>query len=300
MLFIPLEEIRGKNKTAVIKFLLKYEEYCVQLMAHLKRNISNSYVVYVNDINHDNLYGIISLKKTVLYLLPYINSNQDTALQEDFVYSLRKFIQDEKIAKPVCINGETEGMNVILKAYSEMNVKPSQINLYNLLKLDVQTFLKSLKSSLKNKPEDLQVIKCRKEMSENLKKQLVELQKEYEVEEVVPDCFEFDEDSCRLRFAQALRTQYILALKKTDGEIISKAGTNAIAQKTVQIGGVYTAKNFRGKGYANFLMKMLLFKIVKMHRNVVLFVKVQNQSANNLYNSLSFRKIGSYSIAYFN
>lgn len=299
MQFIPLQEIKGKNKVSLIKFLIQYEDKCVQLTSLLKKNISCSYVVYVNEVKPEDLYGVISIKKTILYLLPFVNSRQETALQEDFVQSFREFYKSEKFEKPVCINGEMDGMKLILKAFGESGIKPDQLNEYNLMKLDVKSFLQNLKKEGKLKMEEVQVLRCKKDLQEDLKRQLVQLQFEYELEEVLPECFDFDEDSCRLRFYGALRSQYILSLKNISEQLVAKAGTNAVGLKTVQIGGVFTKKEFRGKHYGSFLMKMLLFRIVRMKRNVVLFVKIKNPAANNLYNSLSFKKIGSYSIAYF-
>lgn len=299
MQFIPLQELKGRNKNAVIKFLVQHEDFCTQLSSLLRRNISNCYVVYVNDIKPEEIYGIISIKKTILFLLPFVNSETETALQLDFAASFKKFYLENKFDKPVCLNGEKKGITLLLKIFAEMEINPDQINEYSLMKLESKQFLRKLKTTILSRKDDLQVIRCKKDMPEKLKSQLIQLQTEYEIEEVVPDCFEFDEASCRLRFANALRTHYVLALKTPDEKLVAKAGTNATGFKTVQIGGVYTQKEFRGKHCATRLMETLLFRIIKMHRAAVLFVKVENQGANILYNSLGFKKIGSYSIAYF-
>ena len=87
MLFLPLEELNGKNRNAALAFLRKNEKYCVQLAANLRKNIAQCFVVYAGNACGKNIYGIVSIKKTVLHCLPFANENEQTALQEDFIQS---------------------------------------------------------------------------------------------------------------------------------------------------------------------------------------------------------------------
>ena len=136
-------------------------------------------------------------------------------------------------------------------------------------------------------------------MPEESFRKILRMQMSYEQEEVVPDCFEFNEDSCRLRFLNSIRTQLVMALKNEENQFVAKGGTNAVGFKYVQAGGVFTEKEFRGRHYARYLMEELLFRVLKIRKSVVLFVKKENIPAVRLYNSLSFKKISDYSIAYF-
>lgn len=298
MQFIPIQEIRGKNRNAVIKFLLQYESTCVQLSSVLKKSVSDAYAVFVDEICESDLYGIISIKKTILHLLPFVKINAETALQADFCAGFMEFYEKEGFNPPVCINGLKDGTELLLKCFKEMGICPAQVNQYNLMKLDAKGFLMDLRKGVKKIP-GVSVIRCKRDGMTAVVARLVEMQGEYEREEVLPECYEFDEASCRLRFKNSLRNQYIFALKNDSEVLVSKAGTNAIAYKHVQLGGIYTSREFRGNGYGSFLLKYLLIKLIRMRKSVVLFVKIENIPANNLYNSLSFKKINSYSIAYF-
>ncbi len=301
MFFVPISEVRGKNKFALMRFLCRYESLCVQFSALLKKNISDAYAVYVNEFSSRDLYGIFCIKKTIFHIFPFVKNDSESALEDDFVDSFVDFYKSGKFDNPICINGTKDGTNLILKCFEKMDFHPVQVNDYNLLRLENKEFL----LNLKKRPlqfaqiEKFQIIHCKKDMTEEERKELFELQKSYEQEEVVPDCFNFDEDLCRLRFLNSLRSQFVLALKNEENQFVAKAGTNALGFKFVQLGGIFTKKEFRGRRYAKFLLQVLLFRLLKIHKAVVLFVKKQNIPANKLYNSLSFKKISDYSIAYF-
>lgn len=63
MLFVPLCELKGRNKFALLRFLCRYEYLCVQFSSVLKKNVSNAYAVYVSEFCPQDLYGILCLKK---------------------------------------------------------------------------------------------------------------------------------------------------------------------------------------------------------------------------------------------
>lgn len=296
MLFLPFEELKGKNRNSALTFLRENEKYCVQLVANLRKNIAQCFVVYADDVCGKNIYGIVSIKKTVLHCLPFANENEQTALQEDFIQSFADFFAQEKFENPVCINGTSSGTRLIIKAFALLENTPSQINEYNLLVLQSKAFLKNLKKHpVKN---ENQLVRCKKDLPRHYFLQLFELQKKYEQEEVVPNNMEFDEDSCRLRLSNTMRTQYVLALEK-NGELVAKAGTNSIGYKYVQLGGIFTRSGERGHGFAKDVVTAVLIKILRMHRVPVLFVKKQNNAALHLYDSLFFEKLCDYVIAYY-
>ncbi|MCR5495044.1 MAG: GNAT family N-acetyltransferase [Treponema sp.] len=302
MYFIPLEEIKGKSRNSVLAFLQKNEEICVQLISNLQKNIKNCFVLYLDPDSRKEIYGIVSLKSTILHCLPFSNPQTETALQLDFITSFAIFFKENGFDKPVCLNGTYAGSQLILKALEKLSLFPAESNSYSLLKLDSKSFVKKIVRNHRIN-RDLSVLRCKKDLPAPLFAQLLNLQIKYELEEVLPSCMEFDEDSCRLRLLNALRKQYVLALSTINQEgretLIAKAGTNSIGYKHVQIGGVFTLPEERGKHYAFYLLTLLLSKIVKMKRIPVLFVKKQNSPASKLYDSLCFEKITDYTIAYF-
>lgn len=302
MYFIPLEEIKGKCRNSVLAFLQKNEQICVQLVANLRKSIKNCYVLYLDPDSRKELYGVISVKSTILHCLPFANPQTETALQHDFVSSFARFFLENGFENPVCVNGTFSGSQLIFKAFERLERFPAEKNSYFLMKLNGKAFAKYIARSHKAQ-KGLSVLRCKKDLPAPYLKELLALQEQYEKEEVVPSCMEFDEDSCRLRLLNALRKQYVLALSKKDEQgnerLIAKAGTNSIGFKHVQIGGVFTLPEERGRHFAFYLMTVLLVKILKMKRTPVLFVKKQNAAASRLYDSLCFEKICDYTIAYF-
>ena len=169
-------------------------------------------------------------------------------MQENFVKSLASFLlkrQEEKLPLPECVNGTAGGSALIMQAFRLIGKNPRQTNEYTLMKLDTAAF-----SAIQPYPfmHGEQLVRCKKDVPAIYKQKLLVLQELYEKEEVVPDCMTFSEDSCRLRLANALRTQYILALE-LNGQLVSKAATSAIGFMHVQIGGVFTALPFRRRHY---------------------------------------------------
>ena len=311
MHFIPIEELKGRKKSAVLKFLTRYEEFCVQLSAQIRKTSSCVYAVFASeeqeagkedDSESCNIYGIVSIRKTILHCLPYANVENPTAMQEDFVGAFAELFSSGEFENPVCVNGMQNGSALILKALKLLGFEPQQTNEYCLLKLDIEAFKKGIDKEWLNNLPGLSVIRCRSEIPAEIRGKVFELQKKYEIEEVVPACLTFDEDSCRLRLANSFRTQYILALALNENgaeKIIAKAGTNAVGRKHVQLGGVYTLPEYRGRRFALYLMTVLLIRLLKMRCIPVLFVKKKNAPALGLYRSLFFKNKGDYTISYF-
>ena len=128
---------------------------------------------------------------------------------------------------------------------------------------------------------------------------LLDLQKQYEIEEVIPKHEIFSKDICRLRLKSVLRTQYVAAMLLPDDTLAAKAGTNALGFHTAQLGGVYVKREFRRRGYALCTVHRVLKNVFSLKNTVVLFVKNANIPALSLYRALGFKKLNGYIIAYF-
>ena len=92
---------------------------------------------------------------------------------------------------------------------------------------------------------------------------------------------------------------YELSFFAPTDEFIAKAGTDAIGKKFIQLGGIYTKKSHRRKGFSFILIYTILKRILRVKKSAILFVKKSNLPAINLYKSLSFNKISDYIISYF-
>ena len=298
MQFIPLGKLSKKLNTAAVRFIVTNEILCVQLSAHFRKSDNDIYAVFADEQKPSEIYGILKIGTTVLHCLPFAAVKTAAPLQENFVKSLASFLlkrQEEKLSLPECVNGTAGGSALIMQAFRLIGKNPRQTNEYTLMKLDTAAF-----SAIQPYPfmHGEQLVRCKKDVPAIYKQKLLVLQEQYEKEEVVPDYMTFSEDSCRLRLANALRTQYILALE-LNGQLVSKAATSAIGFMHVQIGGVFTALPFRRRHYSFNTMYALLRKICRMKKQPVLFVKNRNAAAFALYKSLRFVPVCSYTIAYY-
>ncbi|MEE0878854.1 MAG: GNAT family N-acetyltransferase, partial [Treponemataceae bacterium] len=144
-------------------------------------------------------------------------------------------------------------------------------------------------------PKDFEIVKCNQENLQDL----FELQKNYDIVEVIPPGKEFCELNCKTLLRKNLETQIIYAIKK-DSKFVAKAGSNAIGKNFIQLGGVFTDENYRGQGFAQVLIKELCKTIRNMNKEPVLFVQVKNESAKRAYRKVGFVYQSDYTICYYN
>lgn len=330
MTFVPLAAMDADGSSAVFRFLERHEEQCVQLAETLRRSVKNAYAVVSEKntgerlseyIQHDEksgfIYGVINFRSTILHCLPFADMSAEDrnearvreidgaqtqnfeTLAKDFILSFADFFAACKSAFRIsCVNGSEGGAKLILAAFKDarINLAPSQVNEYTLFQLTATDFLRIKEPLLQN---GAQVFRCRSDMDAALFDKLLDLQKQYEIEEVIPKHEIFSEDICRLRLKSVLRTQYVAAVLLPDGTVAAKAGTNALGFHTAQLGGVYVKREFRRRGYALCTAHRVLKNVFSLKNTVVLFVKNANATALSLYRALGFKKLNGYIIAYF-
>ena len=330
MTLIPLPAMDADGLDAVFRFLERHEEQCVQLAETVRRSVKDAYAVVSEKntgerlteyIQHDGksgfIYGVINFRSTILHCLPFADMSatetnsvrgrkqngaerQDfETLAKDFILSFAIFFTARKPELHIsCVNGSEGGAKLILAALKDarINLAPSQLNEYTLLQLTAAEFSHIKEPLLQN---GAQVFRCRSDMAAALFDKLLDLQKQYEIEEVIPKNEIFSEDTCRLRLKSVLRTQYVAAMLLPDDTLAAKAGTNALGFHTAQLGGVYVKPEFRRRGYALCTVHRVLKNVFSVKNTVVLFVKNANVTALSLYRALGFKKLNGYIIAYF-
>ena len=330
MTFVPLAAITSDGLNAVFRFLERHEEQCVQLTETLRRSVKNAYAVVSGEcagewqtehIVHDGksgfIYGVINFRSTILHCLPFVDISAEDCNSErvreidgaqtqnfetfakDFILSFADFFAARKSAFRIsCVNGSEGGAKLILAALKDVriNLAPSQVNDYALFQLTAAEFSHIKEPLLQN---GAQIFRCRSEMDAALFDKLLDLQKCYEIEEVLPEHDVFSEDICRLHLKSVLRTQYAAAVLLPDGTLAAKAGTNALGFHTAQLGGVYVKREFRRRGYAFDVLYCVLKNVFAVKKAAVLFVKNTNVPALSLYRALGFKKRNGYIIAYF-
>lgn len=85
-----------------------------------------------------------------------------------------------------------------------------------------------------------------------------------------------------------------------DGEPVSYSGFNATLPDIVQVGGVWTVPEQRGRGYARTAVAASL--VAARGRNVeraILFTGEDNAAANRAYAAIGFRAVGDYALVFF-
>ncbi|MBM7023730.1 GNAT family N-acetyltransferase [Treponema sp. Marseille-Q4523] len=316
MRFIPVDE---KKKAETLAFLAKHERFCVSLVEHIRLGGSESFTV---ESDARETLGIISVKSRMLLCIPNARSLQNDG---DFYTSLKAFLSDKKIS---CVNGEADASHLIMNILAEIGRMPLHVNEYALMTFS-EAALKKIQAKDKRHaavPEEPQMCGMRTEcaaadpISENTAATdekaccekfkivrcgirdadaLMPLQLAYEAEEVLPPCRTQNPAVTRKNLERILKTEYVVALQNSRGEPAAKANTNAVGIRWAQIGGVYTAPDFRRKGCASLLVETLAEKIVASKRLPVLYARNGNEGAQKAYAALGFRKTGGFTIAYY-
>lgn len=97
-----------------------------------------------------------------------------------------------------------------------------------------------------------------------------------------------------------IRNYRVYFLSDDKGKILSKLNTTLTGERYVQLGGVYTERKFRRKGYAKKLLNWFLInELPKIGKSVSLFVKKENKKALQLYRRCGFEEIGEKTLIYF-
>ena len=129
-------------------------------------------------------------------------------------------------------------------------------------------------------------------------KRLFDLQRAYEVEEVLLDGSRFNPDECLRLLRRGLQRELVW-FATVRGHPVAKAATNARGFGVDQIGGVFTEQRLRGRGYGAAVMTALLRTLFAAGKSATLFVKPDNPAAIRLYENLGFVTRDEYRICYY-
>lgn len=142
-------------------------------------------------------------------------------------------------------------------------------------------------------PSGIEFARCTVEDTERL----LSLQESYEKEEVAPPGDPVDREATRLNLRLNLGKQHIFMALAGD-RAVAKAGTNALGLAWVQIGGVFTEPEWRGRGIASALVRHIAVLETEAGKNIALFVKLTNEPARRAYNRSGFKPDTFFRISY--
>ena len=126
---------------------------------------------------------------------------------------------------------------------------------------------------------------------------LFELQKNYEISDVLPAGHNFESALCRKNLQNALSLDMLFAISH-NGQFVAKANVNASSEDCCQIGGVCTLDNFRRRGLATFLTNEIASRASSMGKSVVLFVRQDNFPAIHAYENAGFKQFSELQVIY--
>ena len=107
-----------------------------------------------------------------------------------------------------------------------------------------------------------------------------------------PELWEEAQDSVERYLAS--QRQWVL---EADGKLVSTCTFNAEIREVVQVGGVYTPPEARGRGYARAVVAAALLDArAEGAGDAILFTDDDNQAAQKAYRAIGFRPIGDYRI----
>lgn len=139
---------------------------------------------------------------------------------------------------------------------------------------------------------------CIREATERDARHLFDIQKKYEIEEVLLPGNTFSPSATMHHLKQTLRDQLVL-VAELDGVPVGKANTNARGVFFDQIGGVFTEPALRSHGIATALMLRLLERLASDSKNASLFVKKDNAPALRMYRNIGFAVEDGFRISYY-
>lgn len=300
MLYLPLTPT---VLPSVLAFVKKKEYLCMGLMEKLlcyKQNLNSekNYFFILYD-NASCIVGVVCLATNgrILHFIPACNSQKMERARLCTQKLLEDFYGNQSSHSLFCIVGTASASLFLAQCAEAAGIahKSNECD-YNLMVYDG-----SVQAQFKI-PKSLAVRKCETKDAFFL----ADLQKAYYIEEVLPPGMPFNGVANRKLLRQDLKTKLVYALydEKNDSqknsEPLAKVSTNAKGINWCQIGGVYTVKKWRNRGYATFLVSYLAKRLQSMKYKSVLFVKKENWAAIRAYQKAQFKQITRFKIIYFN
>ncbi|MCR4790612.1 MAG: GNAT family N-acetyltransferase [Treponemataceae bacterium] len=289
-----LQELNSSNLNEAIAFIEPCEENSVALMGRLvdgswEKGIYSYYLIYEkNGLASKDLVCVIMHSKGGL-IQHCIKNPEVFADDSDFLECVRPIFENKSL---YCVMGETRGCRLFEKLITTIlpQKKVREDREYLLLLYNPQ----NLPDELLDKKFDFDIVRCGIED----KDQLFPLQKNYDIVEVLPKGKAFSAELCRKNLELMLKTEMIYAIQE-DGKFVAKAGSNAIGKNYIQLGGVFTDADYRGRGMAQCLVSHLAKEVEKSGKKSVLFVRVKNESAKAAYRKAGFTYENDYLITYY-
>lgn len=272
-----------QDRQEVLAFLLKYERYAVNLLQEFLKDEVPFYLLK----SHGILEGVFCYPDggQIKHCFPF---NSREKIKEAGI-ALIEFFKKNPSHKIFSLVGEKTGTEIFRKVIEVALKKTESHSQHYFLMED-----KNLEQTNYELKDGCHIERCKIENA----KELLPLQKAYELEEVFYDKKDFKTSVCLFNLEKSIKNNYVAALK-FDGRFVAKGGSNACGENYVQLGGIFTSREFRGLGFAKAVVKHLTGIFSGQNKKCVLFVKIENAIAVNLYKTCGFEEIARFEIVYY-
>ncbi|HBD93303.1 MAG: hypothetical protein A2015_05030 [Spirochaetes bacterium GWF1_31_7] len=240
--------------------------------------------------NKNNQYSIFFIENLNNFFINDEGHLYISVMQSDYINSLALYITSHNI--PITyVYGETSNVldfNTFFKKGIEISLN------YYVMKLDRKAFHNLPQLLINNSLTDR--FCCPDDFFK-----LKNLQLMYHLEEVYSDTKNYPKQYEMNAFKKILneRDNYAVFIMN---DPISKVYINASSEKTIQIGGIYTLKKYRGNGFGYYCIYNFLKKTFNKYSHIEscqLFVKNTNMSAYSLYKKLGFQILSKTTSIYY-
>lgn len=256
-------------------YIGREEIFCCQLMEEI---LSGNRSVLYTIQNSRSIVGIFS----------YTRGGSFSGCIKKFTREINSVLHDFfMLNKTNCISGKESFVKKILSIISQCS-QSTECSFRSMHMMEFSRPTKIIPSSLK-------IERCTMDDADAM----MPLQVEYSRSEVLPHWQETYLPQERAIVEHRIRQHRMFALYSEDGTIISRLYINGLTKKYSQIGGVFTRKEFRGRGYASTLVSQIA-GICYPETTPILFVNRRNIPAVRAYTKAGFRTCGRYAIALLN
>lgn len=273
----------------VSDFLVANEHKCVSLVSHFKKK--DVRIFYIVD-ERNSLWGVFSISSGGQILHCF---ESDTVMP--FV---QEFFSVNRPEKLFSIIGEQKFTNEIAKIFLNLyGTLPKSATEYSLMEYSRSAAEAELLNPKSDRTRIGSVTGCEVfDCKDSDFEEMFPLQKAYELEEVVIDKANYNEKNSRILLRKSIQDGNVFGLR-CNNRIVAKASINAIGEKCIQLGGVYTDIGFRNKGLATYLIRTIITRFKNEGKQLILFVKKTNKTAENVYLNCGFIIFNEYKIIYY-
>lgn len=274
---MTVEKLResGISSGKILDYIGKDEQFAVSLSDAVLENPEHVHV--------------FSDKGLVLGVFLYTPGQVFTCFIRNFSSGIERLLEDFFSENEVfCLHGEKSQCAKIIEIISRTRQK------FPLEHREMFLMEFSPESEQKSQSVKTEIFRAGTDDAESI----MPLQLAFAREEAVPYWKKVFPALERMALDKKIRSGTVYAAS-VEGTVVSKAYFSSRGKNVWQIGGIYTEKDWRGKGIARDMARKLSETAAADGKKAVLFVRKENSAALRCYGNAGFRIFGEYSMSYY-